>query len=157
MGFYHFSGLDKGALAAMLEVYGKQSPVVQQFLAWYLKRCDEEGQSQIGDTAWAWGTYADGTPIALDERVLYRLRPDLKQAFPDPYRAGVGSYLEWFRANGAHEMPATYGFLQRRPPSGDQLQAALGAVRELELIRRSRTYRFARRLSSIYRALTGKV
>ena len=154
MGFYHFSGLDKGALATMLEIYGRQSPAVQQFLAWYLRRCDEEGQGAIGETPWAMGRYADGTPVAREHRLLYRLRADLQQAFPDPYAVGEnGGYLAWFRANAAQEIPTSYAFLQRRPPEGEALQAALGAVRELDLIRRSRAYGFALRISRIYRRI----
>jgi len=154
MGFYHFSGLDKGALATMLEIYGRQSPAVQQFLAWYLRRCDEEGQGAIGETPWAMGRYADGTPVAREHRLLYRLRADLQQAFPDPYAVGEnGGYLAWFRANAAQEIPTSHAFLQRRPPEGEALQAALGAVRELDLIRRSRAYGFALRISRIYRRI----
>lgn len=157
MGFYHFSGLDKGALATMLDIYGRQSPTVQRFLAWYLKRCDEEGQAQIGDTPWAWGTYADGTPITRDERLLYRLRADLQEAFPNPYAiAGDGGYRAWFAANAAREIPTSPAFLQRRPPQGEALQQALDATRELELIRRSRSYALAQRFSALHRLLGGK-
>jgi len=157
MGFYHFSGLDKGALATMLEIYGRQSPAVQRFLAWYLQRCDEEGQGAIGETPWAMGCYADGTPITREQRLLYRLRPDLQQAFPDPYAVGNdGGYLAWFRANGAQEIATSPAFLQRRPPEGEALQGALAAMRELELIRRSRSYALAQRFSALHRLLGGK-
>ena len=43
----------------------------------------------------------DGAPIAKADRVLYRERADLQQAFPNPYASGRGSFQEWLEHEGA--------------------------------------------------------
>ena len=35
------------------------------------------------------------------DRVLYRERPDLQQAFPNPFASGRGSFQEWLEHEGA--------------------------------------------------------
>lgn len=155
LGFYHFSGLDRGACAAMIEVHVAHSPVLRDFLDWYLARCDECGQQTLGQTPWRWGRYADGTPIERDHRLLYRVRPDLQAAFADPYGAGPGSYLEWLRGQGAAEMAATPGFVARSGDAAALAAQGAEALRQLELIQRSRSYRLARLLARAYRLLSG--
>ena len=54
----------------------------------------------IPDRWWAYGAYADGTPIEKAHRVLYRQRADLQQAFPDPFAAGEGGYSQWLEREG---------------------------------------------------------
>lgn len=100
LGFYHFSGFDSGDQEVMLNKYGADSPVLYELREWYLEACEEQGQSVLGQLPSRYASYADGSPIRLQERLLYRQREDLQQAFPDPFRVdGSGGYLAWYRAN----------------------------------------------------------
>lgn len=100
LGFYHFSGFDSGAQEVMLNKYGADSPVLFELREWYLQACEAAGQSTLGRLPSRYAHYADGTPIRLEERLLYRQREDLRQAFPDPFQtANQGGYQAWYRAN----------------------------------------------------------
>ena len=57
--------------------------------------------STTAERYWAYAAYADGRPIAKSERVLYRERTDLQQAFPNPFASGRGSFQEWLEHEGA--------------------------------------------------------
>ncbi|ADV60613.1 hypothetical protein Isop_0016 [Isosphaera pallida ATCC 43644] len=99
--FYHFSGLDSGAQLTMLERYGRESPVLFELRDWYLAECESYGQSLLGNRTSRWGCYDNGEPITHEQRVVYRNRLDLQQAFPNPYRTQPvsKSYFHWFAAN----------------------------------------------------------
>jgi hypothetical protein len=100
--FYHFSGFDSGAQLTMLDRYGKESPVLFDLRDWYLSECEKFGQSLLGKRPSKWATFENGQVISKDQRVLYRNRKDLQQAFPDPYSTSdiSKSYFHWFAANG---------------------------------------------------------
>ncbi len=102
LGFYHFSGFDSGAQERMLGKYGAGSEALRALRAWYLAECDRHGQAALGTLAAAHSCFADGTPIELRQRVLYRSRTDLQQAFPDPFATADprASYLQWWRVEG---------------------------------------------------------
>lgn len=101
--FYHFSGFDSGAQLTMLDRYGKQSPVLFDLRDWYLTDCEKYGQSLLGKRPSKWATFDNGNIITREQRLLYRTRKDLQQAFPDPYQTNDinRSYFHWFAANGA--------------------------------------------------------
>lgn len=100
LGFYHFSGFDSGAQEVMLNKYGADSPVLFELREWYLQACEAQGQSILGTLPSRYAFYSDGTRIGLEERLLYRQREDLQQAFPDPFQVdAAGGYLGWYRAN----------------------------------------------------------
>lgn len=102
LGFYHFSGFDSGAQEIMLNKYGAESPVLFDLRNWYIDACERRGQSALGALPSRYATYADKSPIALAERVLYRQRADLQAAFPDPFAIDAqGGYRGWFQANAA--------------------------------------------------------
>ena len=105
LGFYHFSGFDSGAQEVMLNKYGADSPVLFELREWYLKACEEQGQSALGTLPSRYAFYSDGTRVGSEERLLYRQREDLQQAFPDPFKVdAAGGYFGWYRAN----VPALY-------------------------------------------------
>lgn len=100
LGFYHFSGFDSGAQEIMLHKYGADSPVLFDLRNWYLDACEQQGQAALGTLPSRYAHYADGTPITLPERVLYRQRADLQAAFPNPFAIGSdGGYRAWYLAN----------------------------------------------------------
>jgi hypothetical protein len=100
--FYHFSGFDSGAQKIMLERYAGNSRVLFELRDWYIARCEELGQSTLGKTPCVYGFFSNGQPVTTPHRLLYRQRPDLMNAFPDPYDASNvdSSYFHWFQANG---------------------------------------------------------
>lgn len=103
--FYHFSGFDSGAQLAMLEKYGRSSPVLFALRDWYIKRCEEFGQDQLSDIPCVYARFANGEPITSDHRLLYRNRLDLQEAFPNPFLTDNvnRSYFHWYAANAATE------------------------------------------------------
>lgn len=143
LAFYHFSGFDSGAQEVMLKVYGGDSPVLFALREWYIAECARHGQDTLGRTPWAWGRFSNGEPITREHRLLYRGRPDLQRAFPQPFDADGASYFEWFRENALGDdstLLASEAILRDR---------LVNAERELGLIKRSRSWRLARRIASV--------
>jgi hypothetical protein len=154
--FYHFSGFDSGAQETMLRLYGRDSPVLFDLRKWYLAECEREGQSSLGRLPCVYSHYDNGAPITKTERILYRERGDLQQAFPDPFAtADVNhSYWHWFKANAAVEVGGASDDRSKELASLAVLQAELTAARaELDSIHRSRSWKLAQRISGIARAV----
>ena len=96
--FWHFTKL--GALGdAMTRRYGGRNYPVYEIWSWYKRQVALATEPAIPERYWAYDAYADGAPITKADRVLYRQRADLQQAFPDPFATGPGSYSQW-RAGG---------------------------------------------------------
>ena len=144
LSFYHFSGFDSGAQEVMLKIYGSHSPVLFQLRDWYIAECKRCGQDALGRTPWAFGRFSNGESITRDHRLLYRTRPDLQQAYPDPFDAsGPSSYFHWFAANVQGDdstLLASEAILRGR---------LMSAETELGLIRRSRSWRLARAIARV--------
>lgn len=104
LGFYHFTGFDSGAHAAVVGKYAPGNRAVAELIDWYRRRT-----AHLAGTApveWQLGRFDDGALISDLHRRVYRARPDLQQAFPDPFAVGGGvSYRRWFRDNAAREHP----------------------------------------------------
>lgn len=146
--FYHFSGIDSGAQKVMLEVYGNGNPALHQLRDWYLSRCKESGQGQLGSRPCCYAFYDNGDEVTPAERLLYRYREELFDRFPDPYAypPGGASYQSWFQSNA--------GLLEGGSPD-DQLVSVL--QQELDTIRHSISWRLFRSLSAAYRRLGMKL
>ena len=104
--FYHFSGFDSGAQKVMLDRYGSHSPVLFELRDWYIARCEELGQSTLGKIDCIYNSFSNGERITSAQRLLYRRRPDLMRAFPDPFDASDPrrSYFHWYQTE---QMPAS--------------------------------------------------
>lgn len=138
--FYHFSGWDGGAQEAMLKKYARGSAVLFELREWYLQACREQEQQALGQHPCKYGVYSDGTPITNHQRIVYRNRPDLARSFPDPYQVNRSEpcYLYWYRqqfGDAANLDGATVGELHN---------TLLTVQQELDLIKRSRSWRLAR-------------
>lgn len=140
LGFYHFSGFDSGAQETMLGIYGRESPALFELRQWYIAECERKGQSTLGRTPCVFTTYDNGEPVTRMQRVLYRERGDLSNAFPNPFdTADPGrSYYHWFAANIEAEIAAG------AVPAAALERAPSAAERELDSIKRSRSWRLAR-------------
>lgn len=99
--FYHFSGFDSGAQEVMLHKYGGKSPILKDLRQWYIEECKQMGQDEYGSTPWVYGSYDNGAKITNEQRILYRSRQDLQDAFTNPFAtADVNrSYFHWYTAN----------------------------------------------------------
>lgn len=92
--FWHFTKL--GEIAdAMTRRYAGDNYPVYEIWSWYKRQVAAATDPGIPAGWWAYGVYADGAPIERAQRLLYRERPDLQRAFPDPFAAGDGSYRAW--------------------------------------------------------------
>jgi hypothetical protein len=106
LAFYHFSGFDRGAQKIMLDRYGVHSPVLFDLREWYVAKCEELGQTTLGKIECIYNRFSNGERITDAHRLLYRGRPDLIQAFPDPFDATDPgrSYFHWYQTE---QMPAS--------------------------------------------------
>jgi len=92
--FWHFTKL--GPVGdVMTKRYAADNFEVYEIWSWYKRQVAAYTDERIPSRYWAYGHYANGVSIHNDERVLYRTRSDLQQAFPDPFRSGVGSFQQW--------------------------------------------------------------
>jgi len=82
--FYHFSGFDSGAQEIMLKKYGRDNQVLFDLRRWYAEQLLQEGQESLGSTPCTYAFFSNGEPISAAQRLLYRSRIDLIQAFPTP-------------------------------------------------------------------------
>lgn len=97
--FWHFTKLGPtGDL--MTKTYAGDNYPVYELWAWYKRQVAAVTDPAIPERWWAYGTYADGTPIEKRHRVLYRDRTDLQAAFPDPFAVGRGSFQTWLATEG---------------------------------------------------------
>ena len=108
LGFYHFTGFDSGAHEQVLGKYAKGNQAAHMLLQWYRQRTGYLTPAR--DLTWGLGAFDNGLEIDADQRRIYRSRPDLQAAFPDPYRTleDEACYLSWFR----HTAPVEYPELQ---------------------------------------------
>lgn len=106
LGFYHFTGFDSGAHRAMAGKYAAGNPSVAALIDWYADEARFDDEEPAAKVAWAYGRYADGEPIPVGHRRLYRARPDLQQAFPDPFDPAL---RRWMETQGVLEHPEYLG------------------------------------------------
>jgi hypothetical protein len=104
LGFYHFTGFDSGAHDAMVAKYAPDNRALRMLADWYRRR--SRALAPPAAIEWRLGQFSDGAPIQPIHRLIYRRRPDLSSAFPDPFlAAGGGSYRHWFEHQAPHEYP----------------------------------------------------
>jgi hypothetical protein len=104
--FYHFSGFDSGAQEIMLKRYGSSSPVLFELRKWYIDQCEQMGQTAFGKLACFYSYFDNGELITKDQRLLYRSRIDLQQAFTNPFNTFDinHSYFHWYVQHGQREV-----------------------------------------------------
>jgi hypothetical protein len=107
LGFYHFTGFDSGAHAVMARKNSRGNEVVQSLVEWYRELTLNDGSDPSARIPWGFGRFSDGTGISDAERLTYREREDLREAFPDPFEvhASGQSFFHWCRTQGQREYP----------------------------------------------------
>lgn len=103
LGFYHFTGFDSGAHRIMAAKNAGNNPAVQDLINWYEKQIENLANDPLAKEPWAYGTFTDGTPITKAQRIVYRERTDLQNAYQDPFDAT--GYLRWWGTRGKKEFP----------------------------------------------------
>lgn len=103
LGFFHFSAVDSGGFDALAP-----DPVVGAVLDWYRAAAAPRPGDPASADGWSLATFADGAPISRAQRLVYRLRGDLQQAYPNPYASGEASYQAWWRGQAPIEFPALF-------------------------------------------------
>lgn len=135
--FYHFSGFDSGAQKIMLDLYGKDSPVLYELRDWYINECSKMGQDQYGTRPCVYDNFSDGTKITKSHRLVFRKDPSLEKRFPDPFEVnGPESYLSWYKRNNKESniIPETIEY-------HDLLNRYLANLNDLTAIRNSKSWR----------------
>jgi FkbM family methyltransferase len=110
LGFYHFTGFDSGAHKIMTTKYASGNPTVESLIRWYERANQSDRGGRAGSVPWAYDTFENGEPVTKLHRSIYRLRPDLQEAYPDPFevKPGKSSYHDWFRWRAAIEHPELF-------------------------------------------------
>ena len=148
LSFYHFSGFDSGAQEIMLKKYADTNSVLFDLRRWYIAECQRMGQQDLGSRRCHYDTFDNGERIIRAQRVLYRSRLDLRQAFPNPFHTDGDSYYRWYRVNisgtkTGDEILETEAMLRVQ---------LIDARRELDMIRRSRSWRLAQIFARVFNA-----
>jgi len=141
--FYHFSGFDSGAQEIMLKEYGKHSPILFELRDWYIKQCSLSGQIEFGQIPCFYEFFDNGEKISKLQRILYRSRKDLQEAFPNPFDTSNvdKSYFYWFKQS---ENANTEGL---NSESVEVLRSELMRIKEeLDAIKTSRSWRITRKI-----------
>lgn len=105
LGFYHFTGFDSGAHRVMMGKNAGGNAAVAELVQWYADSARFDDDEPVSRIPWAFGRYTNGEAIPLGHRRLYRVRPDLQVAFPDPFEAAHGGLHGWMTTQGPLEHP----------------------------------------------------
>jgi hypothetical protein len=110
LGFYHFTGFDSGAHRVMAGKNASGNESVRSLIAWYERETAASRDDPVSRTPWAFGRFADGRPVEERHRWIYRERPDLQYAFPDPYdnRSAGLTFLGWCETEGRVRFPQLF-------------------------------------------------
>ncbi len=106
LGFYHFTGFDSGAHDIMVIKNIGANDSVRLLLNWYKKHTQELSKDPLASLPWAFARFSNGTPITNVQRLVYRERQDLQQAFPDPFEAQ--GFLRWWNTQAKIEYPSLF-------------------------------------------------
>ncbi len=99
--FFHFTKL--GPIGAvMTERYAAGNLLVQEIWGWYRRSVQAAEPADLEPGWWHYGRFENSDVIPTEARRLYRTRLDLREAFPEPFSGGPGSYHEWLKT---HPMP----------------------------------------------------
>ena len=109
LGLYHFTGFDSGAHHTMAEKNSSGNPSIMELVGWYKKQIKRLSREPLARVPWSYGMFASGKKISRAQRIVYRERVDLQQAFPTPFDdSGKEGYLSWWNAQSEKEYPQLY-------------------------------------------------
>lgn len=91
--FFHFTKVNSVG-ERMLERYAGDRNEVFELLRWYRAALQAERAEGLPDGWWAYGRYADGTPVRREERLAWRARPDVWTRVGNPFLSAPASLRE---------------------------------------------------------------
>jgi len=106
LGFYHFTGFDRGDHHLMAAKNAGGNKSVEMLLRWYADRIAKLGQDPLCRIPWSFGAFDNGELIIPVQRVVYRERVDLQRTFPDPFAAN--GFLQWWKFQAPLEYPELF-------------------------------------------------
>lgn len=96
LGFYHFTGFDRGAHRMATLKYQSVNTALTGMLDWYEANTKQSSAQVAG--RWLYGSYSNGQPILDIHRLVYRYSPELQRRFPNPFDCdvnGKSGYFAW--------------------------------------------------------------
>ena len=106
LGFYHFTGFDSGAHKIMAAKNGARNESLSSLIDWYSAETKSSRSDPLSAVPWAYGQFFSGRKISAAQRLVYRERPDLQEAFTNPFDdSNEKSYLSWWNQQGQIEYP----------------------------------------------------
>lgn len=103
--FWHFTKLGPTG-DTMTRRYAGSNFEVYEIWNWYRRLIQEANDPRIPPRWWAFGSFADGSPVQKHHRELYRTRADLQAAFSEPFESGPATYQAWLAHEGLLTAPA---------------------------------------------------
>lgn len=98
--FYHFTGYDSGAGRTMLDIYGKNMPVVKKLWDLYENKLEQNDHIRLKKLQWKNLFFDDGTLVNDQMRLFYRNNPELQNKFPNPFQKNIkDSYYTYYKYN----------------------------------------------------------
>lgn len=109
LGFYHFTGFDKGDHEYMAAKVAGDNPALRGLIDWYVQHTQLLAQDRLSQVQWAFRSFSNDQPIAPEQRLVYRERPDLQARFQDPFDASPGdTYLRWWHTKAPKAFPGLF-------------------------------------------------
>ena len=102
--FFHFSQL--GVMPDARTTGGQAA--ARELVEWYRAATMPTAAEKAVSPHYAFDRFDDGSPIAMEQRLVYRARPDVQRAHPDPFAAGDGTFLAWWKAHARAEYPKLF-------------------------------------------------
>jgi hypothetical protein len=96
--FYHFTKIG-GVGDVMTERYAGDNVEVYEVVNWYKRQVRANAIDTLAQWPWQYGQFSNGVPVPRAARLLFRNRPDLFNAFGDPFGDEFHGWL-------AREQPA---------------------------------------------------
>lgn len=95
--FYHFSSFDSGLGELMSMKYSNQTrQAVDKIWQIYKDENDALGSNDYENLPWTLSAFDDGNRISLEMRLFYRQNEYLQFRFPNPFKAGNGSFKQFW-------------------------------------------------------------
>lgn len=108
LGFYHFTGFDSRDHEIMANKYAGENTALKSLIHWYKSKTVKDDIG-IKLPNWAFSSFENGEPITRIQRVIYRMRKDLQNAYPDPFKVDEDNcYYNWFKWRAAIEHPELF-------------------------------------------------
>lgn len=98
--FYHYTSYDSGEGRAIIQREHPDNAALKELWDWYDEQLVADGQEELGSVPWFYDFFDNGERVTGEMRMAYRRIPGMRQRFPNPFRTGEGSFLQWWKAEG---------------------------------------------------------